>query len=489
MSWRNIVDRLLGRHKKSPQGAQKSVAKDVNLEIVAPVKQGSDRKTEKKLSPEATQLPGSHPGLQKQQLFIGLDFGTAFTKVVIGESRVRYVVPFAADAKKNVTCLPCEYFVTENGHSSLARVRSSDEKVTNLKMPLIEGRSNDEQRAKIIVFLALALQQIRNWLLTSQAKVYQGKNINWHINIGLPTEKFDEDHEMVTIYRQIVQSAWYLSAGDESITQTRALDALEKVSLGMNSNSLKFQEGERWIHPENINCFPEFVAMVSGYVRSPRRQDDLHLLVDIGAGTADVTVFNVHKNEEEDVFPIFAKGVRPLGAAYLLLHRFEQLGKKTLVDATMPVPDDASFCKTYGIAEKDLNEVDQSFQKEFHRLVAEQLKRVKIHRYPNSRRWKNGIPCFISGGGKDIELYVRVLKKMQKPDFPYRISLDSLFCPRDLQGARIQDEEFSRILVAYGLSVDPFDIGKIIKSQDVPDDDPPPRRSTYEDSFPGKEVT
>jgi len=34
-------------------------------------------------------------GNSKKRLVIGLDFGAAFSKVVIGDNRVRYAVPFA----------------------------------------------------------------------------------------------------------------------------------------------------------------------------------------------------------------------------------------------------------------------------------------------------------------------------------------------------------------------------------------------------------
>lgn len=446
------------------------------------------KKRVKRLIPGALQYPDSHKGLPWQQLLIGLDFGTAFTKVVIGESRVRYAVPFGSEGGQSSICQPCILYLDGKGSGSLKPGAGASEKISNLKMSLISGDSDQLQKTYIVVFLALVLRHARTWLLTEQRQVYQGKYIDWHVNIGLPTEKF-HDEEMVHIYQSMVRAAWFLSTGEDSIRLSDAADCLKMVHQGAAASVQIFEDEERGIHPDKVSCFPEFVAQVAGYVRSPRRRSDLHLLVDIGAGTVDVTIFNIHKNQDEDVFPIFAKGVKPLGAAYLLRHRFKKLNVNVEVDATLRVPDNEDFVEMYGISGEQLGLIDEDFRRAFHVLVAEQLRQVKLKRYRNSQQWAEGIPCFLCGGGRVIELYNGVLDRLQAPDFPFRISLDHLPLPDDLQGAEFSAGDFHRLLVAYGLSIDPFDIGKIIKAQDIVDDDPPEPPLSYDDLFVSKEMT
>lgn len=64
--------------------------------------------------------------------------------------------------------------------------------------------------------------------------------------------------------------------------------------------------------------FPEFVAQVAVYARSPQRQDGLHLLVDCGAGTLDIATFNVGRQPgtNEDIYPILQSEVAPLGRTF-----------------------------------------------------------------------------------------------------------------------------------------------------------------------------
>ena len=49
-----------------------------------------------------TQIDEGNLYKRKQQLVIGLDFGTAFTKVVVGEQRVRYAIPFGQFAHEKI---------------------------------------------------------------------------------------------------------------------------------------------------------------------------------------------------------------------------------------------------------------------------------------------------------------------------------------------------------------------------------------------------
>ena len=71
-----------------------------------------------------TQYPENTKKLPKQQLIIGLDFGSAFTKVVIGDenNRVHYAVPFHQyTIKKQRYSLPGTLSLMENGEYCLGR--------------------------------------------------------------------------------------------------------------------------------------------------------------------------------------------------------------------------------------------------------------------------------------------------------------------------------------------------------------------------------
>ena len=435
-----------------------------------------------------TQLHDGSDNLPRIQLILGIDFGTAFTKIVIAETRVRYAVPVGEINGYSGFCLPCALYSDSKGNILFKSSSRYKTKLSNLKMPLIEGGYSHQDLESITAYLAKVMQSVRAWFFEKYASVYKDKLLDWNINIGLPTESF-HDTKMVGLYKRVVGAAWHLSTQDSEITLDAALSSLNLIYEHTFSEFEDFQEFGRLIHPDQINCFPEFVAMVSGYVRSPQRENDLHALVDIGAGTADVTVFNVHRDSfDEDIYPIFAKNIGPLGTYFLLQHRNKALNSSAEIDPTEPVPDDRTFSARFNVDERGLAEIDKNFSKKFRILVAKELQKVKIKRYPKSPRWKNGVPCFLCGGGSNVSLYRKVLEQLTATDYQFRIKICKLPAPDDLEGIGNDVISFERLLVAYGLSNDPFDIGKIIKSQNVPDDEPVYNKSNFESRFVSKDM-
>jgi hypothetical protein len=435
-----------------------------------------------------TQLHDGNNNLPRIQLILGIDFGTAFTKIVIAETRVRYAVPVGDINGYSGFCLPCSLYSDSKGNILFKSNSRCKTKLSNLKMPLIEGCYSHQDLESITAYLAKVMQSVRAWFFEKYASVYKGKLLDWNINIGLPTENF-HDTKMVGLYQRVVGAAWHLSTQDSEITLDGALSSLNLIYEHTFSEFEEFEEFGRLIHPDQINCFPEFVALVSGYVRSPQREKDLHALVDVGAGTADVTVFNVHRDSfDEDIYPIFAKNIGSLGTYFLLQHRNTLLNSRAEIDPTAPVPDDQTFSARFDMDEDNLAEIDKDFCTKFRTLVAKELRKVKIKRYPRSPRWKEGVPCFLCGGGGNVSLYRKVLEQLTAPDFQFRIKLCELPNPADLEGLDNSVHSFDRLLVAYGLSNDPFDIGKIIKSQDVPDDEPVSSKINYESRYVSKDM-
>lgn len=456
-------------------------------ELVGKFRKKSSKPKEAIIDRWATQLPGVDESSQRQKLVIGLDFGTAFTKVVIGEQRVHFPIPFQIGQQPSTCYLPCVVYLSPLGECSLES-QQSWKRITNLKIALLDKTCNEEKKKQIIAFLALALRHVRLWLFLNKASIYANKYIDWHLNIGLPTDDY-HDTNFESFYRELVQAAWLASVCEGAVSTGSAASCLDEVQQAKDHSSPHALPIPSIIHPEKIGCFPEFVAQVAGYVRSPFRRGDLHMLVDVGAGTLDVTVFNVHEHDGEDVFPIFAKAVQPLGSAYLIRHRMNSLGrKKDEIDPISPVPPDEDFAKAYGLTVERVSDIDESFRKKVRILVAGELKQVKLHRHCKSIHWKIGVPSFLCGGGSNVPLYREVLRVLEKPEYPFRIRLGALPYPENLDGDCAKKTEYYRMLVAYGLSFDAFDLGGIIKYQDINDDRGLKKKEDIEDRFVSKDM-
>ena len=97
----------------------------------------------------------------------------------------------------------------------------------NLKMPLIERNFSGDVRAKAAAFLALVLRFARGWVLEKHGRTYRGRKIEWFINVGLPTDSFD-DSELTSAYVGIVHAAWRMSIQPGAVSLSRARDQVMK---------------------------------------------------------------------------------------------------------------------------------------------------------------------------------------------------------------------------------------------------------------------
>lgn len=431
------------------------------------------------------------------QLVIGLDFGTSFSKVIVGESRVRYVVPFNGyEVGDKPFLLPSALSVLpDSGKCILAAHGQHGRLHDNLKMPLIERDFSDEVRTLAVAYLALLLRHARTWLLNTHGAIYKARKIEWFINIGLPTDSF-HDEKLISIYRTIVKIAWLLSALSGDVTLPRALDLLTKYDA--DPYGLQEVFTDHLLHDDRISAFPEFSAQLAGYVRSPRRQDGLHVTVDIGGGTLDVTVFNVHQKNEEDVYPIFARRIEPLGVRYLTATRLRALQQEPsqTLSPFDDLPSDAVFRKKFRITQNQLESADLPFQKRIVNAVAEPLLYARECRYPTAPQWDQTsarygepVPSFFGGGGALSQFYADLLRGFLRRKPPLTLRASQLPVPDDLEAPDLTQKDYARLAVAYGLSFDPFDIGQIKRMNEVEDVRAEAPRSTFEDRYTGTELT
>ena len=161
---------------------------------------------------DRTQFDEENLSNDKQQLVIGLDFGTAFTKVVIGEQRIRYAIPFTSFSyKNNPYLLPSILSILdENDECILGETIGAKTVIDDLKMRLINGDFSDDTKIYIVSYLSLVLRYSRGWLLDTQKKTYQDKLLIWYVNIGLPTDSYDNT-KLSDLYADLIQTAWTVS--------------------------------------------------------------------------------------------------------------------------------------------------------------------------------------------------------------------------------------------------------------------------------------
>ena len=439
---------------------------------------------------------GKEPN-RRIQLNIGIDFGTSFSKVVVGESRVRYAVPFDDYATgENRFLLPSALCVfPENGECRLGVKQRGWDVYDNLKMPLIERDFSEDVQVRAAAFLALMLRHIRTWLFDTHGSVYRDRNLQWFINVGLPTDSYD-DEELTSVYLAIVRTAWGVSMLQDNVTLQKVFQFLKQD--GLNPSLLKKEDAapEVYLPDDRFHAFPEFSAHLAGYVQSPRRRDGLHVSVDIGGGTLDITVFNVHENNGEDVYPIFARKVVPFGVRYLTAARLQALNKE-MEHGHSPfddLPSNAAFMEKFGMTREQIKGADRSFRKGIAGAVTGALRYTKQHRYPNAPQWDissssygEPVRSFFCGGGSLAGFYANLLRRFELQGPPCKLRASVLPVPDNLEVPGMTPKGYARLAVAYGLSFDPFDIGQVRRMNEVEDIQAEESRSVYEDGHIGKE--
>lgn len=401
------------------------------------------------------------PGRRKRRLVMGLDFGTAWSKVCIGDATASYPVAFfprASGARKYL--LPGTFRIDSRDRCHLGESGQDGEQCEGLKLALLERQTHADTWAKAIAFLALVMRYSRTWVLSAHQDTYQGLAIDWTVNVGLPTDSW-QDSVLSDPYRQIALLAWRLSVEDKPVTMHRA----RELAACLKQAADIIGAHERGCPADAINVVPEFAAEVAGYTRSPQRKDDLHLLVDVGAGTVDITTFNVHGSAAAggDILPVFGAKVVPMGTHYLMANRLvgNQNGANWC-DAD-PVPTVNCLCADFACDPAVLRLRDQAFSNKLGEALWRVLYYTRQQRYPRSTRWQAGIPGFITGGGADVDLYGDVLARFKF------LTREAFSTPSRLKVPGSDDHVFRRIAVAYGLSFGYDDLGETRPEGAVPD--------------------
>ena len=430
------------------------------------------------------------------RLVIGLDFGTCFTKVVIGEDRVRYAIPFnGLTAVENPHLLPSVLYVRAGTNvCELSTESQHDELCGDLKMPLIDRSWSLDDCVRASAYLGLVIKHARNWLVDTHGSTYENRKAEWFINIGLPTASFD-DEELKSVYKSIVEAAWRASAQDEDIT----LDKMKQFirAEGGEIRELQSDTEVSELPSDRINTFPEFAAQLAGYLRSSLRQNGLHVTVDVGGGTMDTTIFNVEEFDGEDTFPVLAREVQSLGVNHLAETRRSRLAQLAEWEYSPfeHFPTNEFIQSNFNVDKERLDEVDLPIKIEVADAIRQLLRDTKSHRYPRAPQWSrdssefgNPVRSFYSGGGSLADFYVNLLRRFEREVPPCRLRESRLPIPDDFQFTSDLSAGFDRMAVAYGLSYDPFDIGRIVGFDDIKDLEQEDSKSTFRDKFVGKEM-
>jgi len=432
---------------------------------------------------------------ERPQVQVGLDFGTSSTKAMwarlqVPDSEVR-AIDFGHELDGMPSyCLPSLAAFDRRGNLALGdtalRVLTEDGvqfALTRFKMLLAGGvdpryldtrnqeifaehvrtATGDEQNCTpemlTVVYLAFAMRRIRRQL----EGVLKRDDIDVSFNTCVPVDQrahnavYDRFDKVIGAAERLERHARHARDGDSARTW------LEQAGVALVDGPLHKDE-------RRLFLVPEAVAGTAAYVSSLRRDSGLHALIDIGAGTTDVSIFNLSLPErgEATSFWYSARSV-PYGAGHIEA-RTRHVLKENGRAGTLPQVRAVLAGERDGLTQiTDLlrDELD-SIRRRTNGAWTEAYGHNKLESEWTGKKVK----VFLAGGGalipeaRDVfcESWVRKWGPYPCASMPDPETYD----PQKVGGP------FVRISVAFGLTTPIPVLGRWVMPADSPNHTPPP---------------
>ena len=439
----------------------------------------------------------------EKHLYLGLDFGTSSLKAVISDRdrQLTYAVPFRDIQGVARYLLPCRVYrgTTAAGAESY-NLDGHGVAFQDLKLALLSAPDSHEAQLNVVGFLALALRLIRGWLLSTHGATYSGEII-WDMAVGLPFANL-ENEKVVSLYKTLSTAAWIASTKEQltpAIVQ-QAIKRAEELTAGAPVDS-----GAEDVEDIAVDVHPEIAAQIHGFVSSGAydpNASNIYLLVDVGAGTLDASVFRVKREagQSKDSFAFFTTSVEPHGVMNLHRQRTGALqraladqlpdradllqGVKSisqLTDAEEALPEQIADYFRGVDAQFQGETIDRQFYKRVkHQVAQETYAKVEADKLLGQQQMR-GMDMFICGGGSRSGFYQQLNADMQSsPGCSwFGVTPKPLQRPRGLQAPGLPRSDYHRLSVAYGLSR--LKLGEVVAQ--VPALDVEYRRIDFSDRY------
>ena len=250
--------------------------------------------------------PRSQPGhvapplgrrIQKTSVYIGLDFGTTFTKaayeIAPSNVHIKYSVRFRQGNSNDAYYLPSVlYFDPKAQKLKIFDPTGNCEEIRYFKYNMISDalqknevlndssvvtRSVKEELCSVF-FLSYVIYLIRNAVYQNFSNTKDAENTAWYINMGVPLEAHKDDARAL-LYKNVLEVANLFEQKYHGQTEIdiHELDAF-------------YIEHRKESNP-NINILPEIYAEVLLYQQYLNTPAGFYTVVDIGGGTEDIATF------------------------------------------------------------------------------------------------------------------------------------------------------------------------------------------------------
>jgi hypothetical protein len=395
-----------------------------------------------------------------------------------------YAVPFFVANGIDAYLLPSRVFEASpqagGASESVFSLVGGELAFRDLKLSLLAEPDSESRQVEVIAFLALVIQRARAWFFESHNAIYKRVKCLWQLRIGLPAATA-LNNKFVPLLENVLRSAWQVAAIDSKICRSDVLEVRDSVF------ALEPDDDE----PE-VRVIPEIAAQIFGFVVSSSfdaKAANRYLMVDVGAGTVDSSLFKVVPGRGGQWnFEFYTAVVQPYGVANLHAHRvnwwlsmFEGVeaanGLAQELKATQFATDlgDAlpvGYLDYFSGVRVNANRKDDPDFNFFDKKLMAQVQGSTLWRAANDnyldRSQLQNIPMFLCGGGARSQFYLNLEAKLVRFSGFSWLSAEpwQLGYPGDLVSEGVDKTDFDRLSVAYGLSK--LNVGNITQALPLP---------------------
>lgn len=439
---------------------------------------------------QPSQAKGTGPLIKtkkkKVHIQVGLDFGTSCTKVVFSRVGSRYARAIDFDFRLPhypSYCLPSVAALNDKGRLTLGieaaqnlldktwdagfqrfKVIVAGQEDSRFLDSYSRERFHEYKRQcrlddtftperMTAIYLAYAMNLCRK-IITAQPE-YRDVDIDMAFNICMPIDHMQNNRVRAT-FESIFEWA-------ERIEQKWA-QVKDKNDLISTSYLV---EKERIDNEKRVHSVPEAVASIAAYIVSLRKQEGIHAVIDIGAGTTDVSICNLMNPFGQYKNYWYAAKNLPFGTTKierLIAERIADYGEEcscmSVLDCLMNLKR-----KPNDIQELVRNELIRfKASREYYQTWGGAYKHLT-----KQTEWEKA-EVFLCGGGSNLPYVDDVFSFPWWKELKVKYNVSRLPIPEDYKSTNIP---IDRVSVAYGLSYPIPELEEYILPDDSPDHTPP----------------
>ena len=454
-------------------------------------------KAQPKRSDQKPAGPGAGRSLE-YLIVVGLDFGTAYTKCVMRDALVRdpgkaFPVPFEL-ADGWTYLVPSVVIRKPDGLASAfdGPLTDASERIDYLKMRLVaeldrqragawrDGVSSAEAQVLVAWFLAQVLARVGRAIRLRWTDFGSCRSDQCFINICVPIAHADGSAVEKCLLDALCAARNALGpAGTATISVDQIRTVLADTAMLNQAR-------------QHCYAYPETSANLQSYLKSRARQPGLYLFSDVGAGTVDLTFFQLMADPGDDTpLRYYHASVLDAGSSKLELKAKEldpSLSLLDLIAAKEGHPDRQNDRLARALAAARIVVHDEIASGVGRGVTVTESKLHRDRFYQRSQM--RNIRLMYSGGGYTNQPYgeaVRAFYRLRQWD--HLPELKALPIPDDMVWSpNIAPISFCRLSVAYGLAFARYELdGHRFPSQTAVNPDSPLRKSTERPSAPTKD--